>query len=81
MFKLIKGGKQDEKKALPEPVPVSQQEWPNHDETWMEYMARRDYEGVHHAGPVTTVLCLLGAAVIVMLALLDALDTGLKGWV
>lgn len=59
------------------PIPASQQEWPNHDESWLEFMARKEYEGVHTAGPVTTVLCLMGAAVIVLLALVDALDQGL----
>lgn len=59
------------------PIPASKQEWPNHDESWLEFMARKEYEGKHRNDSVGTALATVLAIVIVMFVLVEKLDQGL----
>jgi len=54
-------------------IPASHQEWPNHDETWFEFMVRMDGEPSESSAVAIVFWCLvIGCAVIVAFA--EAVD-------
>lgn len=54
------------------PIPASSQEWPNHDETWFEFMVRMDSEPGDDS--VTIVFWSLVIACCVVAAFAQAVD-------
>jgi len=58
------------------PIPTCNQEWPNQNESWAEFIARTDAEGVE-SSKVATLLGFAILAASVIFVIIDTLDKSL----
>jgi hypothetical protein len=65
--------KRNSNKKKPDAIPTSMQEWPNHDESWAEFMVRTDGEGIVSSKVAFFLGCMILAAFVIWIAV-DALD-------
>lgn len=65
--------KRNSNKKKPVVIPASMQEWPNHDESWAEFIVRTDCEGIVSNKVAFFLGCMILASFVIWMAL-DALD-------
>lgn len=65
--------KRNSKNKKPAPIPASVQEWPNHDESWAEFIVRMDGEGIVSNKVAFFLGCMILAAFVIAIAV-DVLD-------
>lgn len=65
--------KRNSNKKKPDPIRASMQEWPNHDESWAEFIVRTDSEGIVSSKVAFFLGCMILAAFVIWIAV-DALD-------
>lgn len=62
--------------AAGKPIPTCNQEWPNQNESWAEFITRTDAEGIE-SSKVATLLGFAILAASIIFVLIDALDKGM----